>query len=353
MGSMARLLLLLALVAVCAGRHEPEGGGGDEASEKENKDATKTILNGKGKFIRETVIMDPASPTNNMRGIGIKQGNTQAPFPMRGFEPKETWHNGRRQVARTQVTGDIPAPQTGPFASSRHGDNFASTAGSTHPPVGTWLHPEDEFSSSQNMGPQSGINTVAGGKFHGQNGFSAGAFAPGSMSGGQTAPYGVGYGMHMGGMFGGFGMGGYGMHMGGVSTSNGLLHRRRLLSSVTSKATKHHPTKHKDPKPDAQPDANPGTGDEVPDMVAQVKRQEICVKAGCPDDCPEGGDKNNEACCPTDKKLRCCMTTKKAPCKICECAEEPAGGGARRRRLLNLMRAKMQGGACWWCSWFH
>merc|ERR1711865_766172 len=236
------------------------------------------------------------SPTNNMRGIGIAQGNTAAPFPMRGFEPKETWHHGVRQVSRTQVTGDLPAPQTGPFASSRHGNNFDSTAGATHPPVGTWLHPEDEFSTSQNMGPQSG--------------FSAGAFAPGSMSGG------------------------YGMHMGGVSTSNGLLHRRRLLSSVSSKATKHHPTEHKE----AKPDANPGTGDEVPDMVAQVKRQEICVKAGCPDECPEGGDKNNEACCPTDKKLQCCMSTKTAPCKICECAEEAAGGGARRR-LLTIMRA--------------
>merc|ERR1711865_618225 len=152
-----------------------------------------------------------------------------------------------------------------------------------------------------------------------------------------------------GGMFGGFGMGGYGMHMGGVSTSNGLLHRRRLLSSVSSKATKHHPTEHKE----AKPDANPGTGDEVPNMVAQVKRQEIYVDASCPDACPEGGDKSNEACCPTDKKLPCCQTSKKVPCKVCECAQEAAGGGARRRRLLTIMRAKMQGGGCWWCLFNH
>merc|ERR1711865_1055077 len=155
------------------------------------------------------------SPTNNMRGIGIAQGNTAAPFPMRGFEPKETWHHGVRQVSRTQVTGDLPAPQTGPFASSRHGNNFDSTAGATHPPVGTWLHPEDEFSSSQNLGPQSG--------------FAAGPFSSGSMSGGQTSPYMGGYGM--GGLYGGMGMmggmGGHGisaMGMGGhYGNSHGMM----------------------------------------------------------------------------------------------------------------------------------
>ena len=148
---------------------------------------------------------------------------------MRGFEPKETWHHGVRQVSRTQVTGDLPAPQTGPFASSRHGNNFDSTAGATHPPVGTWLHPEDEFSSSQNLGPQSGLNTHTGGKFHPQTGFAAGPFSSGSMSGGQTSPYMGGYGM--GGLYGGMGMmggmGGHGisaMGMGGhYGNSHGMM----------------------------------------------------------------------------------------------------------------------------------
>jgi hypothetical protein len=138
---------------------------------------------------------------------------------MRGFEPKETWHHGTRQFARSQVTGDIPAPQTGPFASSRHGDNYAATAGATHPPIGSWLNTADTFSTSRNFGPQSGINSHTHPKFHPQTGFQAGAFAPGSMSGGQTSPYMGGYGPGGYGM-GGYG-GGYGGMMNGISPMNG------------------------------------------------------------------------------------------------------------------------------------
>merc|ERR1711865_690871 len=93
----------------------------------------------------------------------------------------------------------------------------------------------------------------------------------------------------------------------------------------------------------------------VPDgfvAVPQQKRQEICVQQGCPAECPQFGDENNEGCCPTQQELHYCCVNPTKPCRTCDCGvelqESGSGSGSqipntRRRRLLSLMRAKMQG----------
>merc|ERR1711865_583180 len=90
--------------------------------------------------------------------------------------------------------------------------------------------------------------------------------------------------------------------------------------------------------------------------VPQQKRQEICVQQGCPKECPKFGDENNEGCCPTRKELPYCCVNPTKPCRTCDCgveAQDVDAPDSRRRRLLSLMRAKMQGGSCWWCAMFH
>merc|ERR1711865_49042 len=90
--------------------------------------------------------------------------------------------------------------------------------------------------------------------------------------------------------------------------------------------------------------------------VPQQKRQETCVQQGCPDICPKFGDENNEGCCPTRRELPYCCVNPTKPCRTCDCgveAQDVDAPDSRRRRLLSLMRAKMQGGSCWWCAMFH